>query len=62
MESCVIDRIVLSSSQMEYKEKGKNNRQRLIDLVSQIDAPREGKRFPHLYFFSPPEWVRPSMC
>ena len=54
MESVLIEKNVFGFSQMESIEKGKLNRQRLKDLVSQIEAPREGKRFPHLYFFSPP--------
>jgi len=54
METLIVEKNVFGSSQMESIEKGKLNRQRLIDLVSQIDVPREGKRFPHLYFYSPP--------
>ncbi|BBE17587.1 hypothetical protein AQPE_1743 [Aquipluma nitroreducens] len=41
-------------SQMEAIERGKVNRLRLKQLVKNISLVKEGDRYPHLYFFSPP--------
>lgn len=54
MESPVLERNVLGATQMVSLEKGRLNRQRLKDLVERIYIPREGEKYPHVYFFSPP--------
>lgn len=44
----------LDMSQMEALERGKVNRLRLKQLVAKISLVKEGDKYPHLYFFSPP--------
>jgi hypothetical protein len=46
--------ILLGISQKEALEKGKLNRQRLRQLVENISIVKEGNKYPHTYFFSPP--------
>jgi len=44
----------LGMSQSAALERGKANRQRLKELVRKISLVKEGDKYPHLYFFSPP--------
>jgi hypothetical protein len=45
---------LLGISQREALEKGILNRQRLKQLVENISITKEGNKYPHTYFFSPP--------
>jgi mRNA-degrading endonuclease HigB of HigAB toxin-antitoxin module len=45
---------LLGIDQREALEKGKLNRVRLRQLVENISITKEGNRYPHTYFFSPP--------
>ena len=46
--------MLLGISQREALEKGILNRQRLKQLVENISITKEGNKYPHTYFFSPP--------
>lgn len=41
-------------NQMDALERGKAHRSRLKQLVEKISLVKEGDKYPHLYFFSPP--------
>jgi len=41
-------------SQLEAIEKGRLNRDRLKQMVGKISLSKEGDKYPHTYFFSPP--------
>lgn len=41
-------------NQLDALQKGKAHRQRLKQLVEKISLVKEGDKYPHLYFFSPP--------
>jgi hypothetical protein len=44
----------LGMSRLEALERGKAHRLRLKQLVAKISFVKEGDKYPHLYFFSPP--------
>lgn len=46
--------MMLGIKQQEALEKGRLNRERLGQLVEKISLPKEGDKYPHTYFFSPP--------
>lgn len=45
---------MLGIQQQEALERGRMNRVRLGQLVEKISIPKDGDKYPHTYFFSPP--------
>lgn len=45
---------MLGIQQQEAIERGRMNRVRLGQLVEKISIPKDGDKYPHTYFFSPP--------
>lgn len=54
METLSCSSSFLGINQLEALEKGKLNRDRLKQLVEKISFTKEGNKYPHTYFFSPP--------
>jgi hypothetical protein len=54
MEAAEITTTQFGITQMEALEKGKLNRDRLLQLVNSISEKKTGDKYPHTYLFSPP--------
>lgn len=54
METMEITTTQFGLTQMEALEKGRLNRERLLQLVNNITEKKSGDKYPHTYFFSPP--------
>ncbi len=54
MEQVITQTNTFRIAQLEAIERGKLNRNRLVQLVDNISVQKDGDKYPHRYIFSPP--------